>query len=236
MKKKIEKKVSSLLILGIAIFVVTIGLVSIAVAYSGSASQVIENIETAYFGGQAPVEEVGFGASKTAPSHVTNSYSTTSQWDTGYFWGDLEVNDDLWVNDDATIGGDLSANGGFTQGAGCTASTTVAATELWTEADMLGASCFEYNGATAAAITITLPATSTMTTLLPNAGDTRKWLYQGYTATATTTTWTAGAGMDLIGVTTDDDIIDGNEYAQITCMRMTDTDVTCIVSELLHTD
>lgn len=159
---------------------------------------------------------------------------------------DVAISNDLTVAGATSLTGDLTAGAitasgevatqGFTQGGGCTASTTVAATELWTEADLLGSNCFEYNGATAAAITITLPATSTMTTLIPNAGDMRTWLYQGYTAAATTTTWTAGTGIDLIAYTTNDDVIDGNEYAEITCTRMIDTDVTCIVSELVHAD
>jgi hypothetical protein len=165
----------------------------------------------------------------------------TTNFDALELGGALSVGGTFAVTGATTVGGALGVTGAtdtsiFTQGGGCTASTTVAATELWTEADMLGANCFEYNGATAAAITITLPATSTMTTLLPNTGDFREWIYQGYTAAATTTTFTAGAGIDLIGVTSNDDVIDGDEYARLSCTRMTDTDVTCIVSELVHVD
>lgn len=141
----------------------------------------------------------------------------------------------------ATVGGSLDVSGetavqGFTQGGGCTASSTTAATELWTEADLLGSNCFEYDGATAAAISITLPATSTMTTLLPNPGDFRRWVYTGYTAAATTTTFVAGAGIDLIAVSNANDVIDGGEYAELSCWRQIDTDVTCIVSELVAAD
>lgn len=126
---------------------------------------------------------------------------------------------------------------GFTQGGGCRASTTVAATETLTEAQLLANNCFEYNGANAAAITITLPATSTMTTLLPNAGDFREWMIDNaYTAAATTTTIAAGTGIDLIAVTANDDVQDGTEFARLTCYRKTNTDVACIISELLAAD
>ena len=99
----------------------------------------------------------------------------------------------------------------FTQGGGCTASSTTVATELWTEADLLAANCFTYSGTTlAAAITISLPATSTMTTLLPNAGDTRKFFYDpaGYAA-ATTTTFAAGTGIILMEPDGQDVVIAG---------------------------
>lgn len=239
MKKSKFKEVlnSKSVILGVAALVVIVGAFSIVSAFTGNA---LINFESADFGdtffnsSQSEGIEGAFGADGDSnfTNVVTSGYVTAGG--AGTFGGALSV---TGASTFAAITASGAADvGNLTQGGGCYASTTVAATDTWTAANMLAYNCFEYNGDTAAAITITLPATSTMTTLLPSVGDTKEWLYQGYTAAATTTTWTAGAGMDLIGLTTNDDVIDGNEYAEIKCTRMTDTDVTCIVSELLHVD
>lgn len=108
-----------------------------------------------------------------------------------------------------------------------------------TESELLNNSVLKFaaSGAGQEVIALTFPATSTMTTLLPNAGDMRTWFYDSTAlAAATTTTLTLGVGIDLIGVTTNDDLIDGGELAEITCFRQADTDVTCLTSELLNTD
>jgi len=238
MKKVNLKEVlhSKAVIVTAVVMVVAVGAFTLVNAFSGGA---FVNIENAQFGDVALNGEVQGGGDQLGAYGDTN-------------FTNLVASGSLTVTGASTLTGAISSSGAisgasgsfsgamdvgnFTQGGGCYASTTVAATDTWTAANMLAYNCFEYNGATAAAITITLPATSTMTTLIPNVGDKKSWLYQGYTVAATTTTWTAGTGMDLIGYTTDDDVIDGNEYAEIKCTRMTDTDVTCIVSELLHTD
>jgi len=108
-----------------------------------------------------------------------------------------------------------------------------------TEAELLGVSILEMNagGAGQAIIALTLPATSTLTSLMPNAGDYREWLIDASAlAAATTTTVTAGTGINLIGVTTDDDLIDGLEWARLSCWRKENTDVDCITSELINVD
>ena len=84
---------------------------------------------------------------------------------------------------------------------------------------------------------LTLPATSTMTTLLPNAGNHREWLiYNASTTAAVAITITAGTGIDLIGVTANDDVIDGNEYSTLNCHRKANTDVVCRLTEEIHVD
>jgi len=124
----------------------------------------------------------------------------------------------------------------FTQGGACWATSTTATSHTVTEQNMLDYNCFEVTWNTGNG-TWTLPATSTMTTLLATAGDMREWIIHNATTTAATTfTIAAGTGIDLIGVTTADAVIDGTEYSRLTCIRQTDTDVACIVSELLHVD
>lgn len=144
-----------------------------------------------------------------------------------------------------TVGGALAINAAatvdeFTQGGGCTTLTDAnGGTYTLTEAQLLASNCFEFaaGGAGQATIALTLPATSTMTTLLASSGDFREWVYDASAlAAATTTTVTAGTGIDLIAVTTNDDVIDGAEYARISCWRKADTDVACITSELLNAD
>lgn len=126
----------------------------------------------------------------------------------------------------------------FTQGGGVlsfTATSTQDARTL-TQYEMLHNNVINIVSTTSPALTLTLPATSTLTTLLPNAGDMREWFIDNQHLAATTTTIAAGAGIDLIAVTTNDDVIDGQEVSRLTCIRKADTDVYCIVSELLKAD
>lgn len=144
------------------------------------------------------------------------------------------------VTTDISVPSSKVATGEFTQGGGCTTLTdATGGTYTLTQAQMLAANCFVFaaGGAGQEVIALTLPATSTMTTLIPNVGDTRSWFYDASAlAVATTTTITLGTGIDIIAYTNADDVIDGAEYAQITCWRQPDTDVTCLTSELLAAD
>ncbi len=128
----------------------------------------------------------------------------------------------------------------FSTGGGETALTDAnGGTYTLTEAEMLAAGTFRAvaSGAGQEVIALTFPATSTMTTLLPNAGDCRTWFYDASAlAAATTTTMTAGTGHNLIAYTTNDDVIDGAEYAQIQMCRKTNSDVNTVVTELLNSD
>lgn len=125
---------------------------------------------------------------------------------------------------------------GFTAGAGALATSTTGTATTLSQADLLADNLFVVTWNTSSG-TYTLPASSTWTTLIPNAGDVREWIFHNATTTAATTmTIAAGTGIDLVAVTTADDVIDGTEYSQMTCVRQPDTDVTCIVNELLHAD
>lgn len=160
-----------------------------------------------------------------------------------------------WVGDYFAVGsaeqfqvdqdGDVSSTGTvavaeFTQGGGILDLTDAnGGTYTLTQAELLGSNVLKFTagGAGQAVIALTLPATSTLTSLLPNAGDTRQWIYDASAlVAATTTTVTAGTGVDLIAYTANDDVIDGAEFAVLTCWRQTDTDVSCITSELLNAD
>lgn len=128
----------------------------------------------------------------------------------------------------------------FTQGGGVATLTDAnGGTYTLTQAELLNSNVLKFaaGGSGQAVIALTLPATSTLTTLLPNAGDMRTWIYDASAlAAATTTTVTAGTGIDLIAYTTNDDVIDGGEFAEITCWRKANTDLLCLTSELLAAD
>lgn len=128
----------------------------------------------------------------------------------------------------------------FTQGGDhCTLTDANGGAYTLTQAELAHCSVLKFaaGGAGQEVIQLTTPATSTLTTLLANAGDMRTWIYDASAlAAATTTTWTAGTGINQIAYTTNDDVIDGLEYSQLTCWREADTDVSCIVSELVASD
>jgi len=123
---------------------------------------------------------------------------------------------------------------GFTQGGGCWATSTAATAHTVTQANLLAYNCFEITWNTATG-TWTLPATSTLTTLLPTVGHRRSWVFENVSSSAGHVT-AAGTGIDLIAVTADDDSIDPTERAELTCWKKTDTDVDCKVTELVNAD
>lgn len=136
----------------------------------------------------------------------------------------------------ATISGETDLEG-LTQGGNTLASSTSAAAGTLTEADLLANNVLDVESTISVAFALTLPATSTMTTLLPNAGDYRHWVISNASTTAAVVmTVTKGAGIDLIGVDTNVDVIDGAEWSVMNCYRKVDTDVVCELSELVHVD
>lgn len=145
----------------------------------------------------------------------------------------------LTITSSAGISGATIVEGFQKGGAATILTDATGGAYVLTEAELIASGTLEFaaGGEGQAVIALTMPATSTMTTLIPNAGDCRTWLYDASAlAAATTTTLTLGTGHHIIAYTTDDDVIDGAEFAQIQMCRRTDTDVNTIVSELLHAD
>ena len=113
----------------------------------------------------------------------------------------------------------------FTQGGGVTASSTSdsTATLLATDFDTESYIAYTVNGANC---TLTLPATSTLSAMIPNTGDFRTIFVQSATTTdATTLTFVAGAGMDIQEPDGQDLVIEGNDWARIDFLRLTNTDM-----------
>jgi hypothetical protein len=88
------------------------------------------------------------------------------------------------------------------------------------------------------ALTLTLPATSTWASLPANG--VQSWVIDNtFTAAGTTTTITAGAGVDIDGLGANDDVINGGVSGILSCWRylasdLKNFDVRCLVRE--HVD
>ena len=94
-------------------------------------------------------------------------------------------------------------------GGGVYATTTVSTTETITEGLLQRYSVFEITPLVAG-LTWTLPATSTLATLLRNEGDTQRWIFHNATTTTGATfTLAKGVGWDLTGVDANADVIAG---------------------------
>lgn len=126
----------------------------------------------------------------------------------------------------------------FTQGGDVlqfTATSTQAARTL-TQIELRDNSVIEIVSTSSPALTLTLPATSTLTTVLPNAGDSRVWFLTNKHASATTTTVAAGTGIILDEPDGQNVVIAGGNRARIECFRDTTTDVVCSVDEHIDAD
>lgn len=142
-----------------------------------------------------------------------------------------------------TASGDLSVSGettvdGLTEGGGVVTITPTSGTVTLTQANLLAGNVITFTASTTqAALTVTLPATSTMTTLLASAGDKRSWVIENpFTAAATTTTVAAGTGIDLQEPDGQNVVVGINNYAWLTCFREASTDVVCRVDETIPAD
>lgn len=126
--------------------------------------------------------------------------------------------------------------GGLTDGGGVYATTTTVATETLSANVLRKNKVIRFLGsATAAAMTATLPASTTFP--LDKAGDYRTWVIEnGYTAAATTTTIAAGDGVDLQEPDGQNVVIGINNYAFLTCFKEASSDIVCSVDETIPAD
>ena len=129
---------------------------------------------------------------------------------------------------------------GLADGGGCFSTSTEATGAVngtLTSAQMQKYNCFYVMNNSATVQEITLPATSTAAGVLPANGMHRSWLIVNATTTAgNTLTIQDGAGINLIGVTANDDVIDGTERSVLDCWRLPNTDWDCRLDELLNVD
>jgi hypothetical protein len=130
---------------------------------------------------------------------------------------------------------------GITTGGGCFSTSTTGTLSAGMIRDM---SCIYITatGAGQGTLSLTLPASSTMSAMIPRVGDCQAWFVDAAdVAAATTTTFVAGTGhnvvgLDATGAGTGADVIDGAEYGKLTSCREKDGDVVTFVQEYIHAD
>ena len=152
-----------------------------------------------------------------------------------------KVNPPLGAASGTTYTESVAFIGGATIGSTCFSTTTtgtLTATQLEKNSCLRAAPA----GAGQATIAWTLPASTTVSNLLPLAGSCRSWWIDATgLAAATTTTIVAGTGVDLVGLDatgagTGADVIDGTEQATLVMCRQTDGDVSAFMQEWIHAD
>jgi len=96
-----------------------------------------------------------------------------------------------------------------------------------TQADLLAASLLTFTPLNTA-LTATLPASSTLTTFLPNAGDTSSIVVYN-TSSATTTIIAGGTGTTLLSASSTA-TIQATKAATLDCTRLATTNVVCLMT------
>lgn len=131
----------------------------------------------------------------------------------------------------------LNVYGAFSQGGGSKEIDPITATYTLTFDDMNSNNVITFAASTTqAALTATLPATTTFP-LASNAGSYRTWVIENpFTAAATTTTIAAGTGVDLQEPDGQNVVIGINNYAWLTCFRLASSDISCRVDETIPAD
>lgn len=158
-----------------------------------------------------------------------------------YIEASQPVEDNLGSFPGGDIYADVNIHGTFIQTVEPLATSTTATTYTLVEKDLQSYYYIDLMVNTGAT-TFTMPATSTMYSLLPELGSSREWLIHNATSSSgITLTIAKGAGMDLVAVTANDDVIDPGEWSRLTCTRIyyrsaDNENVMCIVDELTNAD
>lgn len=135
----------------------------------------------------------------------------------------------------------LNVHGWLAEGGGKTTVTPSNASYTLTFGDMAESNIITFSASTTMpALTVTLPASTTLP--IPNeVGATRRWKIENpFTAAATTTTIAAGAGIDLQVPDGQNVVIGINNYAWLTCTYGLDSgapqDSVCLLVESVPAD
>lgn len=103
-----------------------------------------------------------------------------------------------------------------------------------TQADLTNYNVFQVTATNSPALTLTLPATSTLTSLIKTPGDIREWvIYNNHTGAATTTTVVTGTGITLGNASTSAVIVNGKS-AMLRLQRRTNGDVTGFLTQFSY--
>lgn len=136
---------------------------------------------------------------------------------------------------DIAIHGKLSTDNVFTQGGKTYASSTSNATETALESYFDDENVLAYTPNVTN--TLTLPASTTITDWIPNDGDVRVTYIQNASSTAgAVLTLAAGTGIDIQEPTGAALTIEGLDWARLTWIRKSNTDILVIFDELQEGD
>ena len=128
---------------------------------------------------------------------------------------------------------------GFSGGVNATSTSNTATTIL--ERDLVKYNVWEVIP-TVGSLTYTLPATSTLTSLMRDIGDSQTWIWENATtSTAITLTIAAGTGWNLSGVDANVDVFPGAAYTArelviMECYRQANKDINCELRENIAAD
>lgn len=190
-------------------------LVVVASAILGPVNQPNINIQITNPQSGGAVNGVLGAIGETTPTNLDAGEYTT--WNDGFF-DDVEINDDLFVTGAASLTSLITD--AFTQGGGITSTSTYASSPLL-------ASYFDTENIIEIANwttnpTITFPASSTLSSLCPTAGDSRSIILKNATTTGTIT-FAAGTG-NTISNATSTLVVPAGDFVSATFVRQTDTD------------
>ena len=190
-----------------------------------------------YYLGQAEPGEEGLGAVEAVGGICNGSEPVTQMCNINVY--EIESQTGITAAD-GTFSDALTVSGAsdvstFTQGGGITASSTTNAAEtlLATDIDVENVITYTPNVNS----TLTLPATSTLSAIIPTAGDTRQYFIQNASSTETATlTLAGGTGMDMQEPTGADLVINGLDWGILNFVRLANTDIAVFFNEFQEAD
>jgi len=194
-------------------------------AYSGGSPKVVVEgnyIESTQLEG---MESLGAYGDTNVTNLVASGYITSS--------GALTVVGATSLTGTVSVVGAVTVDT-FTQGGGITASTTYTAGDILTYSHFDTEDIVEMD--VSQAFALVLPATSTLSLMIPNAGDTREILLVNATTTAAITI-TAGTGMDFqTSSSTSDCVIGTLDMATLKFWRKANRDMYVICTQAVEAD
>lgn len=185
-------------------------------------------------GGNQPDQKESLGGGSRFPNGISADSAAPSAGETR--------GTTLTITNTASVSGLLTTNAGHLKSY-TNATSTTATTQTLAQADILGYDTILLTPNTGA-LTLTLPATSTLTSFIPSAGDMQETCLYNATSTASQTiTLAAGTGIDLERVATSTSsgsagifAIQANNSVCLKFIRETDTDISVLATPFIDAD
>lgn len=147
--------------------------------------------------------------------------------------GDITAGDDVVVGDDLTVTGDVAVSGNLDVAKGVTTQSS-STNETLTATQICDYGYLAYTPIQS--LTLTLPATSTITSCLGTAGVSMSYIIENAATTTMNITLAAGTGMDLQEPDGQNVVIGQNNYAYLTFTKQSSGDIVVRVDETIPAD